>query len=272
MAARRTAEPRARAAVVPLPGRRRDLTRLLPSGRSLLAGFGLLALAAGCYGAARTTSLFAVTAVEVRGATPAVARNVRRALAPIAGESLLGLPAGEIEHRVTALPDVAAVTYDRAFPHTLVVVVTPERPVAVLRRGRESWLLSARARVIRPVARGARPRLPRVWIRTLVPVAAGGLLVDRNAARAVRALAPPGFPGRIRTVWADDRELTFQLVSGLEVRLGDETDLALKLAVASRIAPTLAAPANGGPTYLDVSVASRPVAGTTLKSEVEGES
>ena len=52
-----------------------------------------------------------------------------------------------------------------------------------------------------------------------------------------------------------------------EVRLGDASDLALKLAVARRILPALA----GVGGYLDVSVPERPVAGQDLNSQVEVE-
>jgi hypothetical protein len=51
------------------------------------------------------------------------------------------------------------------------------------------------------------------------------------------------------------------------VRLGDASNVALKLAVAARVIPLL----DTGTGYLDVSVPERPVSGT-LNSQVEGES
>ena len=69
-------------AVVPFPQRRRlalpDLARLAPSGRSLLAGFAFVGLAALTYLGARETSVFAIRAVDVRGAPPATAAEVPR--------------------------------------------------------------------------------------------------------------------------------------------------------------------------------------------------
>ena len=60
-----------RSGVVALPGRRPaallSLVRFLPSGRSLLIGFALVALAAGGYLGARQTSVFAVQEVKVSG-------------------------------------------------------------------------------------------------------------------------------------------------------------------------------------------------------------
>jgi len=56
-----------------------------------------------------------------------------------------------------------------------------------------------------------------------------------------------------------------RLRSGLEVRLGDASQLPLKLAVTAHVLPLLVA----GTTYLDVAVPDRPVAGQTLESQVE---
>jgi hypothetical protein len=49
----------------------------------------------------------------------------------------------------------------------------------------------------------------------------------------------------------------FHLRSGLELRLGDPTDVRLKLAIARRALAALPT----GATYVDVSVPERPVAG-----------
>jgi cell division protein FtsQ len=245
--------------------------RLLPTGRSLAAGFAVLAVGLGGYAAARTTSAFAVTAIEIRGASPALAGQVRAALDPLLGRSLLDVDGGAVEARVEAIPAVAAASSDRAFPHTLVVFVRAEQPIAVLRRGADSWLLSGRARVLRPLLRGSLGRLPRIWVSAATHVAVGEHVADPLAARALRVLVPLArqrFRARVRTVRVDG-QLTVLLASGLELRLGDETDLALKIAVASRIVPTLLQESAGVPTYLDVSVPERPVAPASLNSQVE---
>ncbi|MBI4172834.1 MAG: FtsQ-type POTRA domain-containing protein [Actinobacteria bacterium] len=270
--------PRARvdAAVVPFPRRRTSkgsrlaLSRLAPSGRSLLLGFALLAATAGAYAAARETSVFAVRSVDVRGARPAVAAQVEQELAPALGQSLLAVDLERLRRRAEALPTVLAVSFDRAFPHTLRIVVTPERPVAVARQGAGSWLVSARGRVMGELERGARRGLPRLWLKRNVKIEVGGLF-GGDTASAVRAVAPLArkpLPGRVSLVRVTPDELTLVQRSGLEVRLGDASDLALKLAVARRILPALA----GVGGYLDVSVPERPVAGQNLNSQVEVES
>jgi cell division protein FtsQ len=255
---------RARAAVIPLQSGagRRGLLRLLPSGRSLLVGFAIVFGAAGLYALARVTPMFALRRIEVTGAPPAVAARVRAALEPLDGTSLLALHGTQVEGRLSALTTVASVRYDRAFPHTLRVTVTPESPVAVVRHGADAWVVAASARVIATTPAHGSPSLPRVWITSGAPQV-GAALTDTTALRAVRALAlarKARLRGRIRIVRASDHELTFLLGSGLELRLGDLRNVRLKLAVASQILPELVR--SGGYTYLDVSVPERPVAST----------
>src|SRR5205085_8038281 len=143
VATRRTAAP-ARAAVIPFPGlqARAVAHRLVPSSRSVLVALALLLCAGAAYLVARETSLFAIRTVRVEGAPPGIAREVGDIARTVQGESLLRLDGGALLRRLRALPDVASVHYDRAFPHTLRLVVTPERPVAVLRQGHSSWIVS----------------------------------------------------------------------------------------------------------------------------------
>jgi cell division protein FtsQ len=234
----------------------------LPSFRSLLLG-ALLVLAAGAvYLVARETSLFEVRSIDVRGASPELAGEVRAALAPIAGSSLVVFDSGAASRRLAGLPDVAAASFDRDFPHTLRVFVRPERAVAVARQGSDAWLVSARARVLRQLAAKPYPALPRLWLPGSTDVASGQTLAG-SAAQAARVLGAAGalrLPGVVRTVRAGDAELTLVLASGLEVRLGDPSSLALKLAVARRIVPRAQ-----GACYVDVSVPGRSVAGYTCQ-------
>ena len=263
--------PRARAAVVHLPALERPaVLRLLPSGRSLLVGFAIVLGAVGLYLLARSTPMFAVQEIEVEGAPPAVAAHVRAALAPIEGQSLLALNTGEVERRLAKLPDVAAAGYDRNFPHTLRVTVRPEHPVAVARRGQKAWLVAASTRAIAEVPLGTHPELPRIWLAHSGEPQVGATLTDRFGLRAVRALAfarSAGFKGRVRMVRVRERDLTFRLGSGLELRLGALRAIPLKLAIAQRVIPGLLT--QGRYLYLDVSVPARPVAGTTINSQPE---
>jgi cell division protein FtsQ len=230
----------------------------LPSRRSLALGLGLLALAGGAYALARETSAFAVGRIEVAGGSPLLRARVRRALAPLRGTSLLALDGKALERRVEALPWVVTAGYDRAFPHTLRVTIVPELPVAVLHRGRETWLVSSRGRAMARIAPGTRPLLPRIWVPTSTLVSTGAFLPAGEGGIAARTLGLVGrFPARIATATLAHGELVFVLRSGVQVRFGEPTDVRLKLAIARRALKLVPS----GSTYLDVSVPGRPVAG-----------
>ena len=255
-----------------LPARRPPvptaLVRAAPSARSVLVGVALLVLGVGGYLAARETSLFAVRTLQIRGGTPLIRAQVRKALADELGQSLLKVDGRGLERRLAPLAGLRTFDYDRAFPNTLRLVVRPEQPVLVLRQGAAAFLVSTSGRVIRPLAHRRRSHLPRLYVRHDVRVRVGSRL-PRPLAAAARTLAPlrsSPLPGGIRSIRAGT-ELTLVLGGGLELRLGDHGDLALKVAIARRIlAATGAAFAGGG--YLDVSVPERPV--LSPKSRVEG--
>jgi cell division septal protein FtsQ len=237
------------------------LARIVPSGRSLLVGFGLVLLAAGTYALARESSMFAIRHVEIRGADPRTAAAVRHALAALDGTSLLSLGRGEVARRAQAVPSVISASYDRAFPHTLRVAIVEERPVAVLHRGDDLFLVSARARVIRALPANALLGLPRIWVPRTTDVSLGATLGGDPGA-AVAGLVPLHrfrLPVDVATAHAADGQLFLQLRNGLELRLGNAEDLPLKLTIARRIVPTLAP---GPGAYLDLSVPERPVAGS----------
>jgi cell division protein FtsQ len=245
------------------------LTKALPSGRALLLGFALLAGGAVAYLAARETSLFALRTIRISGAPPRVAAHVRAALAPLEGRSLVGLDQGAIERRLADLPDVASVTFDRDFPHTLRLFVTPAHSIAVLRRGPSAWIVSSDGKVIRSIGLFGAPKLPRVWVPRTTTVDAGAPVGDADALRAVGAVAVARrarFATRILAVRARNGELTFVLAGRLELRLGDATALRLKLAVAQRLLPLVGSTSS----YLDLSVPERPVAGGNSQVSTSG--
>jgi cell division protein FtsQ len=233
----------------PLPRARRHV---LP----VLAALVLVAAAIGTYVAARQTGIFALERIEVVGAPPAVAAQIRSTLRPYLGRSLVRFDSGAAARKLSGVAEVADTRFDRAFPHTLKVRVRTERAVAVLRQGSDAWLVSSTARVLRRLERPY-PRLPRIWVPRSAEIAVNSTL-DGVGARGVAALAPLG-PLRVglhvRQVRTGDGELTLLLSSGTEIRLGDSGDLRLKLAIVKQLLPVTA-----GARYLDLSVPERPVA------------
>jgi cell division protein FtsQ len=241
--------------------------------RSLAAGFGLLAAALALYIGARESSAFSIRSIDVATEPSGRSRVVERALQPLAGQSLLKVGEDEIARRLERLPHVHLLGYDRSFPDGLTVIVSVERPVAVLRRAEENWLVSGEGRVLRKLERRLRRPLPVVWVPRGVEPEIGSLLRAEKPARAVAALASmrssaPSFLQRIWYVSDGEHGLTITLRDHFEIRLGGASELPLKLEVGRRV--LAAVRAVGSPaSYVDVAVPERPVAGTTLNSQVE---
>src|SRR5262245_40922329 len=262
--------PRSRAAAERLPRPRFDFSRaaarIAPSWRSLLVGAAVFAAAAAVYLAARQTSMFAVRSLQVEGAPPRVTAQVTAALRPLLGSSLLRIGPADVQRHLGGLPTVASASIDRDFPHTLRVHVVAERPLAVLRQGASAWVVSADGRVIRALDHPSLSALPRIWLSRDASVSAGASLGDNAglaAVAALRAVQARPIGARVRDVKTGESELTLVLRSGLELRLGDTSNLRFKLAVARKILSQLQPPG-----YLDVSVPARSVAGAI--SQVSG--
>jgi cell division septal protein FtsQ len=242
-----------------------DLRQLTPSARSLVIGTVLAVLALGAYLGARSTSVFAVRTLDVRGGNAELRQQVRDALAGEVGTSLLRVNSGVVASDLDPIPGVRSFTVDRAFPHTLRVTVKREVPVLVVRQvpGPAAYLVGASGRVIRLLPHSRLSHMPRLWVTKQVDVQVGSALPPHLAAAAT-ALAPlqgAALPRGVATVRVGKDELTLTLGGGLQVRLGDTGDLRLKLAIARRILTQTHAAA-GGTGYLDVSVPLRPVLST----------
>jgi hypothetical protein len=247
--------------------------RLLPSGRSLAVGFGLLGAAFALYFGARETAVFSVRSIKVETEPPGQSRLVEHALAPLGGTSLLEVDEAAITRRLETLPHVHLLAYDRSFPNRLRVEVSVERPVAVLRRADENWLVSGEGRVLRKLQGRLRRPLPVVWIPRSFEPDVGTVIRAGEPARAVEAVATihaeaPTFSRRVWYVTSAEEGLTIVLRDRFELRLGPAADIAVKVAVARRVVAALRS-SDSEASYLDVSVPERPVAGTTLDSQVE---
>ena len=247
--------------------------QLLPSGRSLAVGFGLLASALLLYGGARETAVFSVQSIDIATEPAGHTRLVARALAPLAGASLLKIDEAAIARRLEPLPHVHLLGYDRSFPNGLRVYVSVERPVAVVRRARENWLVSGERRVLRKLDRRLRRPLPVVWLPRTVEPRVGAVIRAEEPARAISALADvqasdPSFSRRIWYLASGEHGLTVVLRDRSELRVGNASDLPLKLRVARRVLAALQS-TGGAASYIDVAVPERPVAGGSINSLIE---
>ncbi len=233
--------------------------RFVPSGRSLGVTLGALVAIGLAYLIAYSTPVFALERVEVSGAPPELTRQVTRVTRDLVGTSLVGVDVDDVEGRLRALPAVAGASVDRAFPHTLVVKIAPERPVAVVRLGRSSWLTTGSGKVIREIETGTLRHLPRLWLAKGATIRLGGE-IPPGFVPATRALAEAhavGLGSRVKGIRPVGDELTLVLRRGTEIRLGRATEVGLKLTVASRVLQLV----DGDAEYVDVSVPQRAVAG-----------
>jgi cell division protein FtsQ len=223
----------------------------------VLLALVLVGSGVGAYVGARQTGVFSLDRIDVEGASSATGGRIRAALRPYVGESLVRFDQRDAERRIASVPEVADAHFDRDFPHTLKVRVRLERPVAILRRGSDAWLVSSTARVLAHLKRPY-PSLPRIWVPASADVSVNATLGGTGAAgvAAVAPLRTLRLDASVRQVVAGDGDLTLVLSSGTRLRLGDTGDLRLKLAIARQILPL-----THGAAYVDVSVPERPVAG-----------
>jgi cell division septal protein FtsQ len=245
----------------------------LPWQRLAIGVASTVAALALLYLAARLTPVFAVRTIEVSGGSQSVREAVWGAAAPFEGKSLVGLDGAALVDELEALPSVRSVSYDRAFPSTLRIFVTPEVPLAVLRLGPDRWLVSLRGRVIRRHVSDPEERFPHFRLAERPNVAPGAFVTDDTAGAILDALAaaPAKFPARIDKVSLEDGELTMKLDASWgdpELRLGEPVDVRAKLAAAAVVLRSLSADDGGSVGYVDVSVPERTVVGPTLKSQV----
>jgi cell division protein FtsQ len=249
--------------VVPFPrgaaGARLDLVRFVPSGRSLLVTFGAILAVGIAYWLAYATPVFAVDRVEISGASPALEREVARVTDDLVGKSLVSIDASDVEGQLRALPAVAGVSVDRAFPSTVLVRIAPERAVAVIRRGRSAWLATGAGKVIRGIPVGTEKGVPRLWVRRGATIRVGGQIPAGliSATRALAEAQAAGIASRVKGVQTSGEELTLVLRHGVELRLGRAADVRMKLVIARKVLALV----DGSTSYIDVSVPQRPVAG-----------
>ncbi len=159
------------------------------------------------------------SASDVAG--PLSADEVRAAAQVEPGTPLLRVPTGEIEERVSALPQVASATVTRAWPDTLVIDVVRRTPVALVASASGYDVVDATGGVIRTVP-AAEEGVP------VVRATGDGLI----AAITVASELPEAIRSKVVTVEASTRNnVTLELRDGSEVMWGSADDGAFKAEV-----------------------------------------
>ena len=222
--------------------RRRRFRRILFAFLALVAA-AVIGAAAWLLGWSDATTL---EAVRVEGADDELADHIAATAEAPVGEQLIWVDTDAIAARVGELPDLASVSVQRSWPHTLVVSVQQRVAAAAIRNG-GSWWLVDRSGVQFGRADDKPPDLP------VLDAPAGD---DDDATRAAGVGVLTALPGEllklVKTVSAHSAaDVRITLSTGADVRWGGPRDSAEKAEV------LLSLLGEDATTY-DVSAPSRP--------------
>lgn len=144
-------------------GARRRRPRPVPSFRRVLPVALVLLLVAGVVaGAAHwvmTSPRFAVTAVDVRGASRVPVARILAAAGIEAGANLWTLDSRAVVARIEAMPEIRRADLVREVPNRLTIVVEERRPFTLVHAGRLHWM-DEDGRVLGEEDRAVAPEVP----------------------------------------------------------------------------------------------------------------
>jgi cell division protein FtsQ len=226
-------------------------------GRRLLAFGGVAVILAAIFLFwIRESSLFSVDKVEITGVTVNQAEVIGALQAEAGKMTTLHVRDEALRDAVSRFPTVGAIKVDANPPHDLKIEVIERKPVALAESDGEKIPVSEEGFLLRGV-----PAASDLVPMELSQKATGDHLLgaDVDQAQILGALPADlakGVEGsRIDT---EAGGVVIDLKNGIELRMGDGSEPAAKWAAAAAV---LAEPDLGSPSYIDVSVPSRPVAG-----------
>ncbi len=245
MTGSRTSVGRPAPAAVRFAERRTRRRRL----RSILYGLAAVLAVAAVGGAvwlvgwSDTTKL---QTVRVEGADGPLADQVLAAAAAPLGSQLIRIDTTALAERVAELPEISAVSVERSWPQTIVVVATPRVATAAIGEGDTWWLVDETG-----ILFGRTDAQP-----SNLPVLDSPVTDAAEATRAVGVAVLTGLPVDLRQLVAtvsarSEADVQLGLVSGATVLWGDSTEGDRKAEV------LLALLAEEATTY-DVSAPERP--------------
>jgi cell division protein FtsQ len=239
------------------PARKKPAARGAVIRRRVLAAALVLLVLYGVYMLwFRNFSWFAIHDVTIKGATTNE-REIKSAVEGVAGDmTTLHIKDDELRDAVARFPTVASVGASTSFPHGLEVTITERLPVAFVQIQGQRTAVSADGYLLVGADFDAKA-LPRIE-----GAAVHGAHLDEDAAAQAAILGATPGPLKNRIVasaWDEDRGgVVVDLNNGPEIRFGDGSRAADKWKAAVTV---LSSDERGSPSYLDVSVPDRPVAG-----------
>ena len=214
----------------------------------------VVVLVAVAYGVSKSP-LLAVDTVQVRGTAHVTPAQVANAAGVHDGDAMVWIDTGAAVAGIEALPYVRDATLRRDWPHRVRITVHERTPAAWLDGPTGKALVDGTGRVLETIG-AAPPAMPQLLGAKRVP--APGATIDAvGAARVAGALTGLAAAGTT-SVEATDHGVVLHLASGPEVRMGDATQIGVKI----RAALAVLEASQGVPvSYVDVSVPTNPVAG-----------
>ncbi len=222
----------------------------------LVAVLAVLALAAGGWVWLRNSSLVAVQRVTIVGVSGRDAHQIRAALTSAARNmTTLDVKLSALRTAVAPYPVVKHLHVSTNFPHRMRIDVVEQVPVAMISAAGLRIPVSADGTLLRGISvSGSLPTIS-------LPVSPGGTRVTGSTLQVIQLLAAAPYELLPKVSQASDsgtHGLEAQLRSGPQLYFGGDDHLGAKWAAAAAV---LADPGSAGADYIDVTVASRPVAG-----------
>jgi cell division protein FtsQ len=197
------------------------------SGRVVLALLAVAVLAATGLRWVTTSPRFAVSAIDVRGASRVPAGRIVAAAGLAPGVNLWTLNTRAVVARIEAMPEIRRADVVREMPNRLTIVVEERRPFTLVHSGRLHWM-DEDGRVLGEEARAVAPEVPVISGLTedeLASMRTAPGPKARAAIQLIRALLRSG-----STLTAEISEIDMSraegpvlyTVDGVEVRLGAE--------------------------------------------------
>ncbi|MGI9020004.1 MAG: cell division protein FtsQ/DivIB [Solirubrobacterales bacterium] len=225
----------------------------------IIAALVLAGLAAAYFLWFRSSSLVAVTEVEVSGLSSPQAAEIEDALTKAATSmSTLNLDEHRLERAVAGFPTVVAVSADPDLPHGLAIEVTEDPPVLLAAAKGESVPVRADGVLLRGVELGEAAKGYPVLEVSELPEG------DKLSGEALaQAIVLGGAPAVLRPLieavsLESERGVEVMMKGGIPVRFGSAADAEAKWAAAAAV---LADPKLETLSYVDVRVPERPAVG-----------
>lgn len=232
-----------------------------PHLRRRLTVLGLIAVvgALGYWFWFRDSAFVAVEQVTIAGGETAAADSYDALRRVGTQQSTLAVDEAALREAVVGDPSIRDLSVSADFPHGLAIELDVRRPVAWLGSGN---LLVGDDGVVLAAGGDAPDGVPSVDLRSdEVPSVAAGEAVDGAALEIATTLgaAPEPLLGEVRTAeLTSEHGVVVTLTEDIELRFGDRRETGLKWRAAATV---LADPKLESASYLDLSVADRPVAG-----------